>query len=51
MSHIHQVILYDFWDFTTISGVSGDFRCSYVLTNHGDPHGYRDAWGRRIAAQ
>jgi hypothetical protein len=29
MSDIHQVILYDFWDFTTISGISlrflGDF--------------------------
>ena len=35
---------YDFWSF-------GGFSVFYVLTNQGDPHGYRDAWGRRIAAR
>ena len=28
----YRTILYDFWNFTTISGILEDFRCSYMLT-------------------
>jgi hypothetical protein len=36
--------------FSMISGVSGNFRCSYGGAYVIDPHGYFDPGGRRIAS-